>query len=327
MAIRSGLAAQLGMVAEATYGTYLAPTRFLEFISESLSLSVERIESEALRAGNSVLRDDRWAANRKGVEGSIELEVASKGFGLPLRHMLGSSVITQPDVTGNPTVYVHTHTLADLYGSSLTMQVGRPDVAGVVQPFSYTGIKVAEWALSSDLDAALMLSLTLDGQNEATNQGLAAASFAADDELLYYTGGSITVAGTSFDVTSFSLEGSNALKTDRYFVRANTLKKEPIRSSFVGLTGTLEAEFDNLTAYNRFVNGTYAALTAKWEGSTISGTYKYALEITLPVVRFDGTTPQVSGPDVLTQSLPFKALNDGVAQPITILYRTTDSAS
>jgi len=46
MAIRSGLGAQLGFAAESTYGTYVAPTRFLEFTTEGLDISQEPIASQ-----------------------------------------------------------------------------------------------------------------------------------------------------------------------------------------------------------------------------------------------------------------------------------------
>jgi hypothetical protein len=35
----------------------------------------------------------------------------------------------------------------------------------------------------------------------------------------------------------------------------------------------------------------------------------------------------VGGPDVLTQELPFKVLNDGTNAPVTINYMTSDTAS
>lgn len=325
MAIRSGLNSQIGYAAEATWGTSATPTRFLEFNSESMKLDVQRIESQGLRATNRVLRSDRWAANKKGVTGDVEHEVQSKGFGLLFKHALGTvSIATTASGTNSKD---HTHTLGDPYGLGLTCQVGRPDVSGTVQPFTYTGCKVTEWELSNEVDGILMWRMGLDGQDEATATALATASYVASTELLTYVGGTITVAGSSFDLTNFSLKGANGLKTDRHFVRASVLKKEQIAAQSVELSGQIEAEFESLTAYTRFTAGTTAAIVAKWEGTTIEASSKYTVQVTLPVVRFDGETPNVSGPDVLMQSLPFKVLYDGTQEPLSLLYRTTDVAS
>src|SRR5574343_15397 len=109
MAIRSGVAAQLGFAEETTWGTFSTPTRFLEVNSFAIQNQVERIESSAIRASNRVLRQDRWAANPKGVSGTLELEVMTKGFGLLLKHMLGTVAITTP--SGATNTRLHTHTL------------------------------------------------------------------------------------------------------------------------------------------------------------------------------------------------------------------------
>ena len=53
--LASGLGGQLGLAAESTYGTFVAPTRWFEFNSESLHLERERIESAGIRAGRRVL--------------------------------------------------------------------------------------------------------------------------------------------------------------------------------------------------------------------------------------------------------------------------------
>jgi hypothetical protein len=146
MAIRSGLAAQLGLAESSTFGTYQTPTRFLEFNEESLEYQIERVESPGLRAGNRVLRTDRYAPGQKRVEGSITLEPATKGFGLVLKHALGATSITTP--SGATNARLHAHTLGDIYGTSLTVQVGRPDVSGTVQPFTYLGCRVDTLSLT-----------------------------------------------------------------------------------------------------------------------------------------------------------------------------------
>jgi len=334
MAIRSALAAQLGLAESSTFGTYQTPTRFLEFLEESLEYQIERVESAGLRANNRVLRTDRYAPGQKRVEGSVTLEPATKGYGLILKHVLGSSSISTP--SGATLARLHAHTLGDIFGTSLTVQVGRPDTssAGVVQPFSFLGMKVDSATFSSSVDEILQSEISFVGQDLTTAQSLATATYpttgsAAAYEQFYWTQGVVSIGGSSVAVvTDFEIEINNNLKSDRYFLGGATMS-EPIIAGMTEITGTVTLEFNGLTAYNRFVNNTQAAINAKWTAATaIEGSTFPYFEIDIAKARFDtGGDPQIGGPDVLTQEIPFKVLNDGTNQPITINYLTSDTAS
>ena len=331
MAIRSALAAQLGLAQSSTFGTYQTPTRFLEFVEESLEYNIERVESPGLRSNNRVLRTDRYAPGQKRVEGSVTLEPSTKGYGLILKHALGSASITTP--SGATLARLHTHTLGDIFGTSLTVQVGRPDTSGTVQPFSFLGMRVDTLSLSNAVDELLVCEVGFVGQEQTTAQALATAVYpttggAAAYEQFYWTQGVISVAGSPVAIVSdFQIEVNNTLKSDRYFLGGATMS-EPILAGMTEITGSITAEFDSLTALNRFVNNDQVALSAKWTAATAieSTTFPY-VEVTIPKVRFDSGSPTVGGPDVLTVELAFKALNDGTNAPITIDYMTSDTAS
>jgi hypothetical protein len=332
MAIRSGLAAQLGVAESSTFGTYQTPNRFYEFNEESLELQIERIESPGLRASNRVLRTDRYAPGQKRVEGSVTVEPATKGFGLLLKHALGAVSVTTP--SGATNARLHAYTLGDIFGTSLTVQVGRPDSSGTVQPFSHLGCRVDTLSLSSSVDELLVSEIGLVGQDVVTSEALATATYpttgsASAYEQFYWTQGVISVAGSAVGVvTDFEMELNNGLKSDRYFLGGATMS-EPILAAMTEITGTVTVEFLNLTAYQRFVSNTQVALNAKWTAATAieSSTFP-SIEVDIPKVRFDGpANPQVGGPDVLTHELPFKALFDGTNGPITINYVTSDTAS
>lgn len=313
------------------YGDPVTVTRFLEFVDESMGLDEPRIESRALRSGQRIQRADRFAVNRKGAGGDINFEVASKGFGMLFKQMLGQVTITTP--TNGVLTRKHSHTLADPFNKSMTVQIGTPPATGASPiPFTYKGSKVTAWELSSDLDQVLKLKLSLDSQDEDLTIALAAASYATAYEVLYSTGGQMTLAAANFDITKFTLAGTVGLNTGRYFQRANTLKKEPVLGSYTDITGEIDAEFTDLSAYNRFVSGAQAQVVMTWTGSLIEtvaspGPYYNRLQITLPSVRFDGKTPDVAGPDVVAQTLPIVVMDDGTNPPITLDYFTTDVAS
>lgn len=297
MPLASGLAGQMGLAAESTYGTFVAPTRWFEFVSESLTLERERIESSGIRAGRRVLH--RWAPGVQRVTGDVQLELAAQGFGIIWQHIMGTNVTTG----SGP--YTHTSSPGDLAGKSLSIQIGRPDIGGVVRPFSYLGCKVATASLECNVNEYAMLTLGIYGAHEDTAQTLGTASYPATLSPFVYSHGSVTLAAAGFDVKAATLSIDNGLATDRHFIRTTTPErpKEPLEANRREITGELTADFTDLTAYNRFVNGTEAALVLTFNAGASA-----TLTITMNV-RYDGTTPTIGGDELLEQSLPFKAVS------------------
>jgi len=320
MAIRSGIAAQLGFAQETTWGVFKVPDHFLEFENESLTQARARVESTGLRQNNRVLRTDRWAQGKIGISGDVNFEVANKGFGLLFKNLLGASS-SVADGLGTH----WTFTYGDPFGLGMTVQVGRPDVSGTVQPFTYTGCKPTAWEFSNAVDGILMCKTTFDGQAETTSQTLATASYPVSQELFVFTEGALTVGGVTTPVTDFSLTQTTGLKTDRYFIGAQT-KSEQILDSWATPAGSFTMELTDLVAYNRFVNGTVGALTMTYTTVSTYDTAKpYKIQFSVPNVRFDGTTPNVTSPGITMLSLPYVGLNDGVNSPVSIDYWTSDS--
>lgn len=327
MAIASGLDAQFGLALESTYGTAVTPSQFYEFLSESLALSIERQESEGLRPQRRVTTRDQWLPGRRGVEGDVSMEWPDRGASILARLMLGgASSTTTP--SGATTAREHAVQVGVLDGLSATVQVGRPDVQGVVRPFTYPGAKVTEWEISNEVDGFLMASLSLDAQDEATDTALAVASYVANSKPLNWVGGVVTIGGVEYEVRDFSVAGSNGLRTDRYFLRSGgaEVKREPLETNLREFTGEISADFDGLTLYDLYRQGTVAEIRAKWEGEEIEPGYRFGLEVVLPAVRFDGSTPNVGGPEEIVQSVSYKVL-DNLADPAVQFILTDDQGS
>jgi hypothetical protein len=322
MAIRSGLAAQLGVGVETTWSTAATINRFYEFNSESLQLQIERIASEGLRAGNRVMRSDRYAVGQKSVEGSVSMDVTAENFGLIFKQALGAN--STANTSGS--VYTHTATLGDPWGTSMSLEIGRPGNDGTVYPFLYTGAKITELSLSNSVNELLQAEVQFSARNETTGGSLTTASYPTSQELLSFAGATITIDGGAYECKDFSLTVNTGLDTDRRIL-GSQLINQPVAASMVEISGEVTAEFKDLSAYNRFVNASHASVVAKWEGSSISGTYKRSITATIPVARFDGETPQVGGPEILEQSLSFVGLYDGTQEPLTIATVNTDSAA
>lgn len=325
MAIGSGLGGQIGFVEEVTYGTYVAPTRFLEFNSESLKPDVVHVESRGIGTGRH-LRSTRHKEYIKGAAGNVTLDVKTKGFGLLFKHMLGS--YANAAVTGNEYKGTITPDANGKAGLSLTAQVGRPDIGGTVRPYNYEGVKVVGWELMAELDNPLRLSLDLDAETEQTSSALETASYPTGDEIFVMSEGAITLAGSTIHVKKFSLKGAEGLATDRRFI--GNLKKEPLANAEAMITGQLGFEFEGLTRRGQWVAGTNVAnLIATFTSptSTGGGGGPFKMVVTVPLIMWSDGSPAIGGPDILQEEMNFKAVYNGTDAIAKIEYHSTDQAA
>lgn len=314
MAIKSGLAAQLGVKAETTWGTFVAPTRFYPLISESLTEEIDRLESEGIIAGQRVLRSEQWAAGNVDVGGDIQTELYQQGMGALLKACFGAVATTG----AGP--YTHTFTPGDLTDDHLSVQVGKPDTAGTVQPFSFYGMKVTDWELSIEAGGLVALTTSLVGKQLATSDSLATASYGTGAATPFtFKHATASVAGGAANVKKLTIKGSNGLDTDRRFI-GSEYRAEPLEADLREYGGTVDLEFESLTQYNRFRNANEVALV-----STISAGASASLTTTMNV-RFDGSTPEVDGRGIVQLSAPYKCIGTTTdASAITAVLINTDT--
>ena len=337
----SGILSTLGVAAESTYGTYVAPTRWLEFTSESLEKRKTILQGLGLRGGGLFPRASRRVVPLNDAGGSVEMDFATRGMGLVLSHMLGSTpTITQQGATA-AYKQIHTPGANGTNGKSLTIQKAVPQVDGTKKPFTYLGSKLPGWTLAVDVGGILTLSLEIDARQESTSQGLVAASYTVS-EVLHFAQGTLKLGGTAAtasgavsitggttvaEVTAATITGSNPMKTDRNYLGSAGLKAEPVVNGYFDYGGTLAAEFVNqATIYDLFAADTSTSLQLTFVGSQIATGYNATLDVVIPVVKFDGESPKVGGPDVVGISAPFKILDDGTNAPIQFSYTSLDTA-
>lgn len=323
MAIRSGLAAQIGAKAETTWGTRAVPDHFWEASTYNVDDDTDYMEAQGMRASNYVQRSDRVVQNKKGVKLDAEIEVLTKGHGLLLKHTFGASAITTPG--GATNTRDHTYTITDPWGLGLTFQAAFPDTGGTVDPFELTGCKVVSSEFSNALDGFLIHKISVDGKAEDVTQSLAAASYNASMRNLHFQQGAITLNSiTPAIVKDISIKVEISSNTDRRGVGVTT-KLQPILNGLVKISGDMTVEWEGLTHYNLFKNNTVGALSAIWTDTTaIEGSFFPKLDISIPACQVRKARPQIQGHDIVTQKLSFVGLYDGSSEPITVVYRTTD---
>lgn len=329
MPIGSGLGASVGVAAESTYGTYAAPTRFIE----ALSFNVKRVQNAAaqsgIAAGRPAAADE--VVTTTAATGQIKGQVLRKGWGLLLAQLMGSSAA--PVQQGATAAYLQTHTLGDNFGKSLTLQAGLPNVAGTVLPQTATGCKITQAEFSCAVDGILEATFDFDGKTWTDATSLAAPSYTAANAPFHFGEMSVKVGAVGSEasvqgVRSVSLTISRPQDVGRFYAGNSGTKSEPVWNEFAAVSGTLEVDLVNKADFiDRFTGHTSTSLVLEWVGSTaIATTYFPTLRFTMPKVYFSGDLPEVGGPDVLKASIPFMAFYDPTNGLVSANYISTDTA-
>ncbi|MFJ4974211.1 phage tail tube protein [Streptomyces coeruleorubidus] len=325
MAIGSGLGAQLGIAAESTYGTFVAPSRFIEFTKESLALKKTTAQSAGIAAGRLLALSSRRVLTRKEVQGSIDLEVTNKSMGLLLQALMGTSVT--PVQQGATTAYLQTHTLASVAGKSLTIQKGVPLTTGVVTDKTFVGCKVTGGEFSCEVGGMLTATYEIDGKDCDESQTLAAASYANMSP--FHFGQMAVKAGTYSSETALdgirkvSVKIERPQDVERFYAGQAGLKKEPIENDQVKITGSLETDYVATTLDDLHTSDAATSLVWEFVGANIESTHFETFRITLPAVKLDEGPPVVDGFGVIKPTFNFTGLYDGTNQP-KIEYISTD---
>lgn len=342
MTTGTGLDAQLGVVAESTYGTAATVTRFVEFNSESLKFEPSWLEPTGLRVGTKYKRAPRVRQSRKMVNGDFELDLATKGMGRLVKHMLASTVTTPTLIAGS--AYKQIHTPGDHRGLSMTIQVGRPEPStGTVRPFTYAGCKIPSWEFSLEDANTPKLKLTVDGRSESTATALATASFLSGAAAFDFSQATLTLGGSASTasgetsisggtavatvINSISVSGEAPMATERFGLGNAGLKSEPLENDTPTITGSLGAEFNKTELYDVYQANTTTALQLDLTGSVISGSDEFLFSIILPAVKLKAAAPAVSGPDIVQMSTDFEAYSDETNPVIQIKIVSDESAS
>src|SRR6266571_4902197 len=142
MAIGSGVGSQFGMSVETVYGTYVAPSRFLEATNAKATKVKNTAWWDGLAAGRLLDRSDGRVVTTKAATVSIsDLKVTNRDIGLLLRLLTGTTTAGAADA-GTPVARTYTMPLVDTAGQFATFQSGVPLVGGTVKPQSALGCKV-----------------------------------------------------------------------------------------------------------------------------------------------------------------------------------------
>ncbi len=325
MAIGSGLGAQLGIAAESSYGTFVAPAKFLEFTKESLAPKKTTATSAGIAANRLLALASRRVVTRREASGSIDMEVTNKGMGVILQTLMGTTVT--PVQQGATAAYLQTHTLASVAGKSLTIQKGVPLTSGTVTDKTFVGCKITSGEFSCGTGEMLTSTFEVDGKDCDEGQTLAAASYSNMSpfhfgQMALKTGG--FGAETALDgIRKVSCKIERPQDVERYYANQSALKKEPIENDQVKISGSLESDYVATTLDDLHTSDGTTSLVWEFVGPLIASTFFETFRITLPAIKLDEGPPVVDGFGVIKPTFNYTGLYDGTNMP-KIEYISTD---
>ena len=271
---------------------------FVPFISESFKLERNIVTSDAIRGSSA---RSIWRQGSETTSGELNVEIQPTGpMGTLIKHALGRVVTAGPSGTDN--YYVHNIFPSGSLPEGLRVQIDRDS-----KFFVYKGCKINELTLECAVGDPLTATFAFLGSDEALSAVGTAATSVSTLNPLTFDEGVFTMDGTSVEINSFSLTVNNNLKDDKGELGSRYRVSIP-RSGFRDVNGTLNMEFDDFTLYQKYVNGTEAAIALKFTADDkIGSADTYKLWIECPRIVFSGETPNVDGPDLVYHDMPFIA--------------------
>jgi hypothetical protein len=350
----SGICSQYGFNDEVTPGTLVTVDHFVKHTSiTGTGLDLITVDDEGLGGCAFVPTIDRTVKVGQQASFDVEHNLGTRGFGLILKQMLGSSAV--PAQIAATAAYRQIHHNGDVAGKSLSVQFGFPETTGTgtVQPFTCNGCKITQWEISNARNDMAKLRYTIDGWDISTAIALATAVYPTSvvapglNEPLRWNCLSVKIGGTASlgsglvsiaggtevaGCRGVSSKGVLPIRTDGFFSGGNGSKSEQLLAGdgFQEFTTELDLEFQSRTqVYD--VHAAYSSfpLEVTWIGKTaIEGANFGKLSIIYPQAKLKTGTPNVNGPAGLEQKPTIKAYGDpaGILPAIQIEYISADTA-
>jgi hypothetical protein len=278
----------LRYVPEVTFGTTPATPALtdIRYTGESLNYAVKTVQSTEIRSDRNIADLVRVGAD---VSGDIQFELSFLSFEVFLEAVMASSFsapVANASTMKNGTVL-----------KSFTIQKHYQDLAVPVYQ-NFIGVRAGALNLDFKTGAILTGSLTLMGLScsVSTTQIVGATTPAnpgVAEEIMNAVTDVIEIkengAATTMVINSLSVNINNNLRAQDAI---GSFGHIGVALGKMDVTGNIEAYFTDLTAYNRFVNGTAFALSFKVQDAT-TDSYTFIF----PKVKFETATVVSGGLD------------------------------
>ena len=333
--------ASVGLKAETVFGTAVVVDKFFEFLSEDFDWIPTFDTAAGMRYGKRVVAGDRRVLVKEESNGSLEVELMTKGMGALFTAALGTGVSTQ---IGATIAYQQLITPGTTdYLPSYTIQVGVPPLGGgAANAQTYAGMVCGGFELTAGAGIPT-LNVNFLGKSMDTSTSLAVASYPASNSPYSFVHGAITIGGTvtlptsttlasggtaAANVRDFSLTVDNTLDSEGFTYGGAGKRSRKPAMGLLAISGSLTAEYDSNVLRDAFRNQTDLSLVLTFTATTaIVGSSYPTIQVTIPNIRLDGEMPKPAGGDVITQTVPFTGMdNRSAGSAIYVAIVTAETA-
>lgn len=193
------------------------------------------------------------------------------------------------------------------------------------KPISATGIPAGAYIATVVSESTILLSAaataTATGVSVVIGKALASASYPADRYPYKMLHAYLTIGGTAYDMTAFTLGIDNQIEA-RYFA-GDACSKEPMSNGNLAVVGgTVGTEFGGTDLYDRYLSHEKFALVIGLSNGADSIVFTTNSRFT------PGGSPNIAGRGRVMQDIPFTCLGSGTdASGITCVATNSDSTS
>ncbi len=303
---QSGASCKLSLQKESVYGT--SPS--------SPNLILIPFLSESIQANQAGLQDDTITSSRVqkmpvpgniDVAGSINCNLSETGTAHLLAAAFGSFT---PSGATDP----YTHTLKPGTLPSLTIQ---KDYTDLTKYELINGCKVSKMSFSLSQNGFVTCNFDIKGKTSTISGTSFDSSITEYSSVSAYSDyhASITEGGSSIaTVKSISFEMDNDLDDSGYFI-GNSGVRTDLPEGKVKVSGTLVAAFDGTTLIDKAIASTETSIIIALSKGT---TPARSCTFTIPELKYERTSPVISGSKGLEVSLKFNAYYDDNADGTSI---------
>lgn len=305
-----GAAGVLGVALETVSGTYVAPTKFVPFKSESLNYQQDTVWRRPIRAASGLVGAVPGNAH---TEGSIEMELLHDVLPYFMKATRCSVVKTG---TG-PYKYVYTPTAAAIPTNTLSITVQRG-----TEVMGYTGCVVSGFTIKTDDNGLLSFNVDIVGSDEASAAALSGITWPTTTPFgagMYNI--QIPTATQVFDTDNFEFAVKDNAEPQ---YRLNNTKRGAQFVKFGESEATLSVDRDFGT---RADYDLYKALTS--QSITLTATQgTNDVIILMPVAYKDSYEIKIGGQgDLIRAGVKYQAAMDATGKHYQLTVDTTENVT
>lgn len=268
-----------GLAREATAGTAMPTPTMFHPCKSKISRKQKKLYTDEDRGSRDTNNTSRKGTRRATVE--IDGEWYNDSGVYIIGGFMGGLATSQPDATGNPTVYQQDLTLVDVPWSQTVFK--NMDAARYILPYGVVEKVVFKYTTDGKLVSCTANYLAAYGVKDTGAAPSVTYSnyspLAGWEPIVKFN----STASTDIEDMTITLEQ----KITPFFGGGGSADVTAMKFGARKATIDFTARFDNDTLYQRYDQGLLDAIEVDFTGDLISSTYFQNLKLTFPIVSYD----------------------------------------